>query len=80
MNVVIHKRSYLEGKAQPLDDIEASLDEQIALINLQLGQLRNQKLQDIGNFSTSCFCGNYSFPTKDVIEIEDHELEINRQS
>ena len=49
LNVVIHKRSYLEGNTQPLDEVEASLDEQIAMINLQLGQLKNQKLHDFGN-------------------------------
>ena len=74
----------MEGKAQPIDDIEANLDEQIALINLQLGQLKNQKLQEVGNqiklIFIVCLYVNSSFLTKDVIEVEDHELEINRQS
>ena len=52
--MLIHKKEILEENSQPMDEKENLLNEQIAMVTLQLGQLKSQRPSDYGNKEEYC--------------------------
>ena len=73
--MIIHKKEILEENSQPMDEKENLLNEQIAMVTLQLGQLQSQRPSDYGNKEILL---KFPFSSEiHILDTENHQVEIN---